>query len=81
MTYAIIKVINGNYFIHAEGFTDINNAKISFHSLCQALWNATDVYNACVSIVDENLEVVFGNNMTKYQEFITHPMPEPEPEE
>lgn len=75
MTYAIIKVINGNYFIHAEGFTDLNSAKVSFHGLCQVLWNTSDVYNACVAIVDENLEVVFGNNMTKYQEFIYHDMP------
>ena len=31
MKYAIIKCINGNYSIHAEGITDINSAKISFH--------------------------------------------------
>lgn len=75
MVYAIIKVINGTYAVHAEGFTDLNSAKVSFHGLCQVLWNAPDVYTGCVSIVDENLEVVFGNNMSKYQEFIYHDMP------
>ena len=30
MKYAIVKVINGNYSVHAEGFTDINSAKTSF---------------------------------------------------
>ena len=75
MVYAITKVINGTYAVHAEGFTDLNSAKVSFHGLCQVLWNAPDVYTGCVSIVDENLEVVTGTNMAKYQEFIYHDMP------
>ena len=68
MKYAIIKVINGNYFIHAESITDLNNAKTQFHGLCQTLWNAPDVQTACVMIVDENLDTVQG-----YKEFISHP--------
>ena len=80
MMYAIVKIINGNYFIHAEGFTDQSSAKASFHSLCQSLWNAPDVYTACVTIIDENFDIVYGNNMTKYQEFIYHEAPQPEPE-
>ena len=75
MRYAIVKCINGNYSIHAEGFTDVNAAKVSFHGLCQTLWNAEDVITAEVKIVDENLDCVEG-----YKEFITHPV-EPEPEE
>ena len=67
MKYAIVKVINGNYSIHAEGITDVNNAKISFHGLCQTLWNAADVYTAMVMIVDENLDCV-----ERYKEFIFH---------
>jgi hypothetical protein len=67
MKYAIIKVINGNYFIHAEGITDIVSAKTQFHSLCQSLWNASDVITAEVKIMDENLDCVEG-----YQEFIFH---------
>lgn len=67
MKYAILKVINGNYSIHAEGITDINSAKVSFHGLCQSLWNAPDVLSACVKIIDENLDTVEG-----YKEVITH---------
>ncbi len=67
MKYAIIKVINSNYSIHAEGITDVNSAKVSFHGLCQSLWNAPDVITACVKIIDENLDTVEG-----YKEVISH---------
>lgn len=67
MKYAIIKVINGNYFIHAEAITELANAKTQFHGLCQTLWNAPDVKTAHVAIIDEQLNVVNG-----YREFILH---------
>lgn len=67
MKFALIKVVNGNYSIHAEGITDLNSAKAQFHGLCQTLWNAPDVITASVAIVDENLDVVEG-----YKEFIYH---------
>lgn len=67
MVYGIIKVINGTYHIHAEGITDLSAAKVSFHGLCQTLWNAPDVITAEVAIVDENLDVVEG-----YKEYIHH---------
>ena len=67
MKYAIIKVINGNYSIHAEGITSLASAKTNFHGLCQTLWNAPDVISATVIIADENLDCVEG-----YKEFITH---------
>lgn len=79
MKYAIIKVINGSYFIHAEGITELSSAKVSYHALCQTLWNAPDVLSAYVMITDEQLDVVEG-----YKEYIHHsapaPQPEPEPE-
>ena len=76
MKLAIVKVINGNYFIHSEGITDVANAKKQFHGLCQTLWNAPDVLSAYVMIVDEQLDCVEG-----YKEFIHHdPAPAPEPE-
>lgn len=68
MTYAIIKVINGSYSVHAEGITALASAKTNFHGLCQSLWNAPDVITATVKIVDENLDCVEG-----YKEYITHP--------
>jgi hypothetical protein len=67
MKYAIVKIINGNYFVHAEGITDLAQAKTMFHGLCQTLWNAPDVLSAYVQIVDEQLDVVEG-----YKEYIHH---------
>lgn len=67
MKFAIVKVINGNFFVHAEGITDLAAAKTQFHGLCQTLWNAPDVITAEVSIVDEQLDVVEG-----YKEYIHH---------
>ena len=76
MKFAIIKVINGNYFIHAEGITDVTAAKTQFHGLCQTLWNAPDVLTAEVVIADEQLDIVEG-----YREFIHHEAAPVEPEE
>lgn len=70
--YSIIKVINGNYFIHAESITSLESAKTQYHGLCQTLWNAPDVLTAHVAIIDEQLDVVEG-----YKEYIHH---EPQPE-
>ena len=76
MKYAIIKVINGNYSIHAEGITSLESAKTQFHGLCQTLWNAPDVISAYVMIADEQLDSVEG-----YKEYIHHePAPEVEGE-
>lgn len=72
MKYAVIKVTNGNFNIHAEGFVDPNAAKVSYHGLCQALWNDPDTTIACAMIVDENLDVFPG-----YKEFISKVQPEP----
>ena len=71
MKYAIIKCVNGNYSIHAEGITDLASAKTQFHGLCQTLWNAPDVITATVSIANENLGCEEG-----YIEFIHHEVAE-----
>lgn len=70
MKYAIVKVVNGNYSIHAEGITNLSSAKVQFHGVCQTLWNASDVLTACVMIVDEDLSCVNG-----YIEHIYHDEP------
>lgn len=76
MTYAIIKVINGNYSIHAEGITSLQSARIGYHQLCAALWNDPGTKTAMVMVADENLDAVEG-----IKEFITHPVEnENEPE-
>ena len=67
MTYAIIECINGNYFVRAEGITDLANAKTQWHGRCQALWNEPSVVTAHVMIADEQLNPVEG-----YREFIHH---------
>ena len=67
MKYAILKCINGNYFIHAEGITSLESAKTQYHGLCQTLWNAPDVITAHVMITNEQFNVVDG-----YKEFIHH---------
>ena len=66
MKYAVLKVINGNFSVHAEGLSE-NGAKVNFHSVCQTLWNAPDVETAAVMIVDEQLRLVNG-----YHELITY---------
>lgn len=77
MRYAIVKVINGNYSVHAEGITELGAAKVAYHGLCQTLWNAPDVTSAYVMITDEQLDVVEG-----YKEYIHHdPVVTAEPEQ
>ena len=71
MKYAIVKVINGNYFIHSEGITDLSSAKTQFHTVCATLWNAPDVETAMVKIVDEQLDCVDG-----YMDLIIHKVEE-----
>lgn len=71
MKLAIIKVINGNYFVHAEGITELSSAKTQFHGLCQTLWSASDVLSAHVMIVDEQLDCV-----ENYKEYIHHEVAE-----
>ena len=58
--FAVITCVNGNFEIYSEGFTDLGKAKVSFHGLCQTLWNADDVITASVIIVNENFYEVTG---------------------
>ena len=67
MKYAIIECINGNYFIRAEGITDLAAAKTQWHGRCQVLWNEPSVITAHVMIADEQLDAVEG-----YKEYIHH---------
>ena len=67
MKYAIIECINGNFFIRAEGITDLAAAKTQFHGRCQTLWNEPSVITAHVMIADEQLDSVEG-----YKELIRH---------
>ena len=66
MKYAIIKVVNGNYFIHSEGWTDLEKAKINYADAWKTLLNASDVKTAEIAIFDENLAVM------GYKELVSH---------
>ena len=71
MKYAIVKVSNGNYAIHSEGWVDSEKAIVDFLGLARTLHNAPDIQTACCMIIDENLDCVQG-----YKEFINHVAPE-----
>ena len=70
MRYAITKSVNGTVTKVESEHTDLQSAIVSFHNMCAAFWNASDVTTATVAILDENLDVVGGAN--GYKEFITH---------
>jgi hypothetical protein len=57
MKYAIITCINSNFAVKAE-YTALDKAKVGFHQQCATLWNAEDVLEAEISIMDENLTTV-----------------------
>jgi hypothetical protein len=57
MKYAIITCINSNFAVKAE-YTALDKAKVGFHQQCATLWNAEDVQDAEISIVDESLTTV-----------------------
>ena len=67
MKYAIVKVINGNFSIDSEWTDNLKGAKVKFHDVAKTLWNAPDVLDAYVEIVDENLDCV-----EQYKEYIHH---------
>ena len=77
MKYAIIKVTNGAFTIDSEWNNNLNGAKVQFHTVCRNLWNAADVLDAYVMIVDQQLDCVEG-----YKEYIHHePAAQEEPGE
>ena len=63
---SLVTCINGTYKVEAEGLSE-QGAKVNFHQKCATLWNAPDVINARVAILDENLNAYNG-----YSENIYH---------
>lgn len=57
MKYAIIACINSSFAVKAE-YSSLESAKVGFHQQCTSLWNAEDVTDATVSIVDESLTTI-----------------------
>ena len=67
MKLAIVRCINGNFSIAAEGIETEQAAQVAFHNQCSALWNAADVITGEVAVLDEQLDVYHG-----CKEFIQH---------
>ena len=67
MKYYVIKSVNGIVSIVSE-WTDADKAKVDYHDACKTLWNAPDVIDGCVAIIDSQLYVV-----EDYKEYISHP--------
>lgn len=67
MKYAVSKVVNGTFFIQAEGFNSVKEAKTSFFDTCKTLNNAPDVVTASVKIIDEEQNCCGG-----YEEHINN---------
>ena len=65
--YAIIKCVNGNFFIDSEGYASLGSAIVQYHGVCRALWNESSVITACVMIVNEYFDLV-----ENYKEIIKH---------
>ena len=53
MKYAVVKVVNGNFAIVTEGWTDVNKARVSYYGTCQALYNdITNIQTMAIMIID-----------------------------
>ena len=66
MKYSVVKVVNGNYAIASE-HGDEQSAIMEWHNQCRIHWNAPDVTDATIAILDENLDAYQG-----YKEHIHH---------
>ena len=60
MKYAVIQCVNGAFSIVSEHGEDLQAARVAFHNRCMSLWNASDVIEGYVAIIDSNLSYVDG---------------------
>lgn len=75
MKYALIQCVNGSFSIVSEHGENLQAARVAFHDRCKVLWNASDVIEGYVAIIDSNLSYVDGRI-----EKITHEVAESEEE-
>lgn len=66
MKYCVVKMVNSNPAIVSE-HSDEQSAIVKFHDVCKTHWNAADVLEATIAILDENLDAYNG-----YKEHIHH---------
>lgn len=76
MKYALIQCVNGAFSVVSEHGENLQAARVAFHNRCKILWNALDVIEGYVAIIDSNLAYVDGRI-----EKITHEVAESEKEE
>lgn len=62
--YAVIRISNGNWKIETET-NNLQQAYINFHGLCETYWNASDVTQARVYVVDQALNVLKREDIIK----------------
>ena len=67
--YALIQCVNGNFSIISEHGDNLQAARVAFHDRCKILWNASDVIEGYVAIIDSKLTYVDG-----HIEYIAHPV-------
>ena len=67
MNYAILKIVNGNFFIHSEHGANKDAAIMEWHNVCRALRNDAATQKAVVKVVNDD-----GNLVNGYYEMITH---------
>lgn len=68
-SYALIQCVNGSFSVISEHGDDLQAARVAFHDRCKNLWNAPDVIEGYVAIIDSKLTYVDG-----HIEYIAHPV-------
>ena len=58
--YALIQSVNGHFSVISEHGANLQAARVAFHDRCKILWNAQDVIEGYVAIVDSRLTYVDG---------------------
>lgn len=59
-SYALIQCVNGNFSVISEHGDNLQAARVAFHDRCKILWNAPEVEEGYVAIIDSNLTYVDG---------------------
>lgn len=70
--FAVVSVVNGVFHIDSEWGDNLQGARIAFHQRCANLWNASEVAEAVVRLVNKDFVTY-----TNYYEGISHPQEEP----
>ena len=66
MKFAVIRIVNGNFAIHSEGWTDITKARTSYFSYLSALYNDLEnVDSFCVMIMHDKGGILEMESYTK----------------